>query len=57
MCPVSLEVPGLQSDIMVEQGLFLYEKFNQVAGNVEEIGVLGDSDDETRVPLVGRWDG
>jgi len=34
MCPVSLEVPGLQSDIMVEQGLFLYEKFNQVAGNV-----------------------
>jgi transaldolase len=34
MCPVSLEVPGLTADSMIEQGLILYEKFNQVAGNV-----------------------
>lgn len=34
MCPVSLEVAGLDADIMVEQGMILYEKFNQVAGNV-----------------------
>jgi len=34
MCPVSLEVAGLQAEVMVEQGLLLYEKFNQVAGNV-----------------------
>ena len=34
MCPVSLEVAGLSADIMVEQGMMLYEKFNQVAGNV-----------------------
>ncbi len=34
MCPVSLEVAGLSADVMVEQGMMLYEKFNQVAGNV-----------------------
>lgn len=34
MCPVSLEVPGLTADKMTEQGMVLYEKFNQVAGNV-----------------------
>ena len=34
MCPVSLEVAGLSADTMFEQGLILYEKFNQVAGNV-----------------------
>jgi len=34
MCPVSLEVAGLEADVMVQQGLLLYEKFNQVAGNV-----------------------
>ncbi len=34
MCPVSLEVAGLSVDVMVEQGITLYEKFNQVAGNV-----------------------
>ena len=34
MCPVSLEVAGLSTDTMVEQGMILYEKFNQVAGNV-----------------------
>ncbi|MFA6473231.1 MAG: transaldolase family protein, partial [Candidatus Latescibacterota bacterium] len=34
MCPVSLEVPGLTADDMTEQGIALYEKFNQVAGNV-----------------------
>jgi transaldolase len=34
MCPVSLEVPGLSADEMTEQGMLLYEKFDQVAGNV-----------------------
>ena len=34
MNPVSLEVPGLKADEMVEQGVLLYEKFDQVAGNV-----------------------
>jgi len=34
MNPVSLEVPGLTADEMVEQGILLYEKFDQVAGNV-----------------------
>ena len=34
MCPVSLEVPGLTADEMTEQGMLLFEKFNQVAGNV-----------------------
>ena len=34
MCPVSLEVAGLGLDEMVEQAILLYEKFNQVAGNV-----------------------
>ncbi len=34
MCPVSLEVAGLEADLMVEQGIKLFEKFNQVAGNV-----------------------
>ncbi|MFC1490917.1 transaldolase family protein [Candidatus Latescibacterota bacterium] len=34
MCPVSLEVAGLDADTMVEQGIILYEKFNQIAGNV-----------------------
>ncbi|MFC1650823.1 transaldolase family protein [Candidatus Latescibacterota bacterium] len=34
MCPVSLEVAGLSADTMVEQGTVLYEKFNQIAGNV-----------------------
>ncbi len=28
MCPVSLEVAGLEADVMVRQGLLLYEKFN-----------------------------
>lgn len=34
MCPVSLEVPGMDADEMIAQGMALYEKFNQVAGNV-----------------------
>lgn len=34
MNPVSLEVPGLTADEMVDQGILLYEKFDQVAGNV-----------------------
>ena len=34
ICPVSLEVAGLSADTMIEQGIILYEKFNQVAGNV-----------------------
>ena len=34
MCPVSLEVAGLGADEMVAQGTLIYEKFNQVAGNV-----------------------
>ncbi|MDD5018694.1 MAG: transaldolase family protein, partial [Eubacteriales bacterium] len=34
MCPVSLEVPGLDADDMVNQGMYLYEKFDQVTGNV-----------------------
>jgi transaldolase len=34
MNPVSLEVAGLSADEMEEQGMLLYEKFNQVAGNV-----------------------
>ena len=34
MCPVSLEVAALGADEMVEQGMMIYEKFNQVAGNV-----------------------
>lgn len=34
LCPVSLEVVGLIGDEMVEQGIMLYEKFDQVAGNV-----------------------
>jgi len=34
MNPVSLEVPGLTADEMVEQGILLYEKFDLVAGNV-----------------------
>ncbi|MFC1694384.1 transaldolase family protein [Candidatus Latescibacterota bacterium] len=34
MCPVSLEVGGLTADEMVEQGITIYEKFDQVAGNV-----------------------
>ncbi|MBN1292688.1 MAG: transaldolase [Candidatus Latescibacteria bacterium] len=34
MCPVSLEVAGLTADEMTEQGILLYEKFDQVAGNV-----------------------
>jgi transaldolase len=34
MCPVSLEVAGLTASEMTEQGTILYEKFNQVAGNV-----------------------
>jgi transaldolase len=33
MCPVSLEVAGLKASEMIEQGMILYEKFNQVAGN------------------------
>jgi transaldolase len=32
--PVSLEVAGLTDDEMFEQGMHLYESFNQVAGNV-----------------------
>jgi len=32
--PVSLEVAGLTDDEMFEQGMLLYEMFNQVAGNV-----------------------
>ena len=34
MCPVSLEVAGLNADEMIEQGKILYETFNPVAGNV-----------------------
>jgi len=34
MCPVSLEVAALDADGMVEQGMLLYEKYNQFAGNV-----------------------
>ena len=34
MSPVSLEVAGITDDDMVEQGMILYERFNQVAGNV-----------------------
>lgn len=34
MCPVSLEVAGLSAGDMVREGILLYEKFNQVAGNV-----------------------
>ncbi|MDP2984302.1 MAG: transaldolase family protein [Candidatus Latescibacter sp.] len=34
MCPVSLEVADLTADEMIEQGMLLFEKFNQVAGNV-----------------------
>jgi len=34
MCPVSLEVPGLSAEEMIDQGITLFEKFNQVAGNV-----------------------
>ena len=34
MCPVSLEVPGLKADEMIAQGKLLFEKFDQVAGNV-----------------------
>lgn len=33
MCPVSLEVAGLTSEEMIEQGKVLYDKFDQVAGN------------------------
>ena len=34
MCPVSLEVAALNADEMFEQGKILYDKFDQVAGNV-----------------------
>ena len=34
MCPVSLEVAGLTSEEMIEQGKVLFDKFDQVAGNV-----------------------
>ena len=34
MRPVSLEVAGLTADEMVEQGKILYDKFDQVTGNV-----------------------
>jgi transaldolase len=34
MCPVSLEVAGLNANEMIEQGMILFEKFNPVAGNV-----------------------
>lgn len=34
MCPVSLEVAGLEAEEMVRQGKLLYEKFDPVAGNV-----------------------
>ncbi len=34
MNPVSLEVAGITADEMEEQGMLLYEKFNQVVGNV-----------------------
>ena len=34
MCPVSLEVAGLEAEEMVRQGKLLYEKFEPVAGNV-----------------------
>ena len=34
MCPVSLEVAGLNEEDMFNQAAILYEKFNQVAGNV-----------------------
>jgi len=34
MCPVSIEVAGLSAEDMVREGILLYEKFNQVAGNV-----------------------
>jgi transaldolase len=34
MCPVSLEVPGLNADDMVSQAMLLYEKFDHVASNV-----------------------
>lgn len=32
--PVFLEVAGLSADKMIEQGVYLHERFNQVAGNV-----------------------
>jgi transaldolase len=50
MCPVSLEVAGLSADTMVEQGIILYEKFNQIAGNVVikipvcTVNTLGEGD-------------
>ena len=34
MCPVSLEVAGTTAAEMIEQGIILHEKFDQVAGNV-----------------------
>ena len=34
LCPVSLEVPGLSADDMIEQGRMLYEKYDAVVGNV-----------------------
>jgi len=34
LCPVSLEVPGLTADEMIEQGRMLYEKYDAVVGNV-----------------------
>lgn len=34
MSPVSLEVAGITENDIVEQGIVLYERFNQVAGNV-----------------------
>jgi len=34
MCPVSLEVAGTSAAEMIEQGILLHEKFDQVAGNV-----------------------
>jgi len=34
MCPVSLEVAGLNAEEMIEQGKLLFEKFDPVASNV-----------------------
>ena len=34
LCPVSLEVAAIDADTMIEQGKILYERFNQVVGNI-----------------------
>jgi transaldolase len=60
--PVSLEVAGLTEDEMFEQGMLLYETFNQVAGNVIikipvcTVSSTGNTDAFAGIKAISRLD-